>query len=273
MNKVILYIIILILAAGLSFFLGAFILGSKLTIKTDEIRNETAAEEEIHVAAAEEHVLKGKDKTEEIVEQIEDIDTAAPERKKGAVLTFLFPPIDSEKGLQKRLSDKQDEISGIRGILSSAGTAHTSYAVNKMNDLFLFASGIISFNKILLFTANHLILIIVIPIFILISIILMIVNKDKRITPKLIIKTALFSLIIIFILPASFYLSGFAEKFILSDYISSITAAMNEKDADLIDPALNYFTIFIFTYLIIPALIVIGAVCIVIYFKKRLLTT
>jgi len=271
MNKVIPYVIILILSAGLSFFLGALFLGSKISINTDGSKTEAVESSDIKSGEApkapagkEPPVVKAS------ADAADNEDTEiSPERKKGSFLSFLFPSLDSEKGLQKKLSDKQIEISGIKTVLSASGT---SYITNKLIDMMLFASAATAFNKIFLFTANHLILIVVIPIFIIISIILMILNKNKKITSKLIIKTVVYSLIIIFILPASFYISGFAEKLILNDYINSIVTAISEKGADLTSLTINYFAIFLFTNLIIPALIVIGVIGIVIYFKKRLLT-
>ena len=249
------YIIILILAMGLSFFLGAFILGPKVALKTDDAKKETVIEELEDV------------KEEVILEELID-DADVQPGKKSAGLSFLFPGIDSEKGLQKTLADKSGEINGIRTILD---TRAADTAIKKMSDNFLFASGVIAFEKYLLFIAGHIILIIVIPVFIIISVILIIANKDKRKTAKLIIKTVVFSLIIIFILPASFYLSALAEKTMLSHNITSLVSSIETNSGNFADSALNYFVIFIFVYIVFPVLIITGLICLVKYFKKRLL--
>jgi len=316
MNKTILYIIILILAAGLSFFLGAFFLGPKLTLNTGS-QVKTAEE-----AAAEEIVV------DEITQdQTDDIDSSAQEtspqdifvRRKGAAASFFFPDIDSEKGLQNLLTVKSNEISGIRTVLNTAGgvfnviqAAHpgngeflapVDSTVNKVSGMLLSASGVIAFEKHLLFAAGHVILIVFIPVYIIISVILMIINRDKKKNKKLLIKTILFSLIIIFILPVSFHLAALADKTVMSHNSSPLIASITEKgilaqdmedeitalrkqnkpvlgfmqDAEtlgfgLADNALNYFMIFIIIYAVIPVLIITAVICLAVLFKKRLLS-
>jgi len=267
MSKIIPYIIILILAAALSFFIGAYTLGARFSSGTGNI-TETA--EKAIVEEAETIIEEAAQIVPE--DQADDTDAPAPVRKKGAVASFFFPDIDSDKGLQKKLTDKSIEISGIREVLDSAGASHSSDSpLHKMSGALLFASGVIAFEKYLLFTASRILLFVITPIFIIISVVLMIINRDKRITPKLIFKTIFFSLIIIFILPVSFYLSALIENILFSGNINYLIALINEG-AGLIGSAMNYFIIFIFTFIIFPASIITGIICVIKYFKKRLLS-
>jgi len=240
------------------------------------------------------------------------------EKKKGIVTSFLFPSPDLDRGIQNSLTIKSEQIfdvwdilkscNGVINVIQSAHPGDSEFltpidkTMNKMSDKLLNAYGTILFNKYLLFIFSHIILLVIIPIYIIISVIVICTNKDKKKTIKLTVVTVLVCFIMLFSIPVSLQLSAFMEKAVLSGTVENLIASIEDKgeviqDMEneitglrrqgrsiigyiditrdtgnaLIKDIMNYYIIFIFTYIVIPILLLLSIIVITIYSIKQIL--
>ncbi|MCL2442685.1 MAG: hypothetical protein FWD13_04380 [Treponema sp.] len=240
------------------------------------------------------------------------------EKKKGIITSFLFPDPDLDRGVQKALTIKSEQIfdvwdvlkncNGVINVIQSAHPGNSEFLVpvdktmNKMSEMLYNAYGAIVLNKYLLFIFSHIILLVIIPIYVVISIIVICTKRDKSKTLKLVIVTVLVCFIMLFIVPISLQLSSFMEKAILSGNIDNLVTSIEEKGEiiqemkdeiteqrilgrsvvsyidsakdtgnALIKDITNYYIIFVFSYIVFPILMFLCIVIITIYSLKQIL--
>jgi hypothetical protein len=293
MKKLIINIIVLILVAAGSFFLGG------MTFRfIDAPKGENVLlDEEIHDA------------------EIEELPAAG---QRGKLASFFFPATDSEKGIQFALTNKYEEILNVwavlktsNGVINVIQAAHVGSSeflspidntMNRISNLLLWGSIVIKFEKLLLFVSSYIILIIIIPVFIVISVVRILTNNDKRKKIRLIINSFLICLVMFFAMPVSLQLSMFAEEAILSDNVNNLITSIEEKGEtaqvmeneittlrrqgrsvighlgnagslgnSLIEDIIYYFIIFIFSYIVIPVFAILGFIFLTRYFTKKIL--
>jgi len=227
-KRIIFTVILLIIGSG-SFFLGVYTFG---------LSNASQSKEVLPAAA-------------------EDNQIDAPViRKKGPVISLLFPDLETEKGIQKELTEKSREvlgvwtvlkvINGVINVLQSAqvgGSFFVEASINpleflspvdnvldKISNTLLWAFGAIIFEKILLAVSGYIVFLIVIPLCAIISIITLWTSKEKSRVHKIIIVSILISLIIPFAIPVSFQVSSLMENKILSNNVENLLASINDKN-------------------------------------------
>ncbi|MCL2722067.1 MAG: hypothetical protein FWD47_12130 [Treponema sp.] len=299
MKNWIINVIVLVLVAIGSFFLGILASGF-ISVP----RNNVVLEETVQQGAVQNQEAEAEDES--------------AVRQKVSFASFLFPEINSEKGLQNALNEKSAEIlniweilktgNGVISIIQAAHSGNTEFlspigsSMGKISDSLLWASAAVVFKKYLLFISSYIILIFIIPVFILISVVSIVKNKDRKKTPKLVGVTVFISLILLFVIPASMHISLFASNVILSDNMSNLITSIEEKGEtvknmeteitglrrqgrsvlnhsanardlgnSLIKDTTDYFIIFIFTNIIIPVLTIIGIVFLAGFIKKLIL--
>ncbi|WP_461247155.1 hypothetical protein [Treponema sp. R6D11] len=246
----------------------------------------------------------------------------------GPLASWLVAESDKEGGIQKALTDKSKQVSGVWATLKLVngvvnvlqsiqvgGSVIVEASVNPMEELspidnvldkisnmFLLAFSIIIFEKILLAISGYIVFLIIIPVCAIIAIVSIWTSNDKSKIVKVVIVSVIISLIVMFAVPISFYLSTFFEKTVLSynmnKVLSSIeakgnTAAKMEKDLTslkkigsampsylnnaknlsnaVVEDMVHYFIIFIFTSIIVPLLAVIGLFFLARYCSKMIL--
>jgi len=186
-------------------------------------------------------------KRQDAVEEAEDAE------KKESAFAFLNMDTESERGLQKELTEKSKQILGIwaalkviNGVINVLQSAEVGVAVasinpleflapvdnvlDKISNLLLWALGAIIFEKIILALSGYLVFVFLIPICALISIITVWTYKEKAKMKKIVVIALLVCLIVPFAIPLSFKVSGFIEKKFLSNKVSTLVSSLNEKE-------------------------------------------
>jgi len=181
------------------------------------------------------------------------------EKEKWSLTTFLFPAIDSEEGLQKALSDKSVQVLDVWTTIKTKNDSK----MEKVSELLLWSYSAVVFEKFLLFFSRFIILLIILPLFLIFSILSILRNKDKKKTLPLIIVTVLIGLVIFFAIPLSLQASIFMEKTILPDFGSNLDIT--------VENTMSYFTVFLFTYIIIPILVIAGLIFLTVYISRFML--
>jgi len=175
--------------------------------------------------------------------------------KKGAVFSFYNMDAESERGIQKALTEKSKQIlgvwaalkviNGVINVLQSAEVGVVAASINpleflapvdnvldKISNMLLWALGAILFEKIILALSGFLVFTFVIPICAFVSIIAVWAYKDKTRMRKIVIVASLISLIMPFAIPLSFLASTFVEGKFLTNKVSSLVSSLNEKEQD-----------------------------------------
>jgi len=248
-------------------------------------------------------------------------ETAALPSSRGKVASFLIPETGSERGLQKALNEKSHQLldiwtavkamNGVVNVLQSAqvkGNYFVEASVNpleflapldstfkKISGMFLGAYSVIVFQKMLLSLSAFIIFILVIPICALVTVVILWTYKDKTKIYRIVIASALITLVIIFAIPLSINASSLLGNKILAKNINTLVATIEEngkaatamendivrsrktgnsiiKYTDrvktlsdtIIENAINYYIIFVFIFIIIPILTLL-----VIFFVTR----
>jgi len=321
MNKKIIFTVVLVIIGFFSLAFGAVSFGlidlpQKIDSKTKE---EIQAKEK--EAQAKEKKLLAKEKEEQakikeaLAKEKEKIFKGKPIKPKGPMAAWLISDTEKEKGIQQALSEKSKQVAGvwatlkiINGVINVlqsvqiGGSAIIEASVNPMeflapldnvldriSSLFLWAFGAILFEKILLAISGYVVFLIVIPICVIICIITIWTSKDKSKIGRVVIVSVLVSLIVLFAIPLSFYLSSFIENKVLTDNVNTVLASITAKGnaaakmekeltglrkigssitnyltnarnvgSALIEDMINYFIIFIFTNVVIPILTILG---------------
>jgi len=327
MNKKIIITVVLVIIGFSSLAFGAVSFGlidfpQKLDSKTKE-----AVQAKKKAAQAKEKELQAKEKEAQakikqtLAKEKEKILKENPIKPKGPMAAWLITDSEKEKGIQKALSEKSKQVAGVwatlkvvNGVINVlqsvqiGGSVIVEASVNpmeflapidnildKISNLLLWAFGAIIFEKILLAISGYVVFLIVIPVCVIISIVTIWTSKDKSKISRVVIVSVLVSLIVLFAIPVSFYLSSFIEKKVLTHNVdtvlASITARGNtaekmEKDltglkkigssvtsyltnaknlsSAIIEDMINYFIIFVFTNIVIPILTILG-----LYFLTR----
>ena len=226
MAKRIIFTILLILIGISSFYTGLKPFGPVLVLQDLNSKTETAVE------------------TEKKIEPENEDEADAEEEKK--------------KSIQKSLSDKSEQIltvlsalkivQGAVNVLQSVDAKVVFVAVNpleslspfdktlgKISSLFLFAYGVLVFEKTLLSVFVSIALMILIPICVIVSISAIWKSKGKAYkTHTVVIVSVLIGLVIFFVLPVSFWVSAFLEEKIFSDNVNSLVSSIDENKANAI---------------------------------------
>jgi len=238
-------------------------------------------------------------------------ESAALPSPRGKVASFLIPETGSEKGVQKALNEKSHQLldiwtavkamNGVVNVLQSAqvkGNYFVEASVNpleflapldstfkKISGMFLGAYSVIVFQKMLLSLSAFIIFILVIPICALVTIVILWTYKDKTKIYRIVIASALITLVIIFAIPLSINASSLLGNKVLAKNINTLVETIEEngkaatamendivrsrktgnsiiKYTDrvktlsdtIIENAINYYIIFVFIFIIIPIL-------------------
>jgi hypothetical protein len=261
-------------------------------------------------------------------EEVQDIKGEQAGKPKGPLAAWLISDSETEKGIQQTLTEKSKQVAGVwatlkivNGVINVlqsvqiGGSAVVEASVNPMeflapidnvldriSNMLLWAFGAILFEKILLAASGYVVFLIIIPVCAIISIITIWTSKDKSKTGRVVIVSVLISLIVMFAIPVSFYLSSFIEKTILTNNVNAVlssitekgdTAAKMEKELTgirkiassvtnyltnakniggaLVEDMINYFIIFVFTNIVIPIFTILGLYFLARYSAKMIL--
>jgi hypothetical protein len=246
-------------------------------------------------------------------------------RPLGPFISWQDQNSETEKGIQKSLTEKSEQIltvwialksvHGAVNVLQSAdtGTIFTSVEpleilapfdknFSRISGLLLFALGFITFEKLLLAISVSVIFMIVIPVFIIFSVIKIWKNKDVKGIHRAAIVTVLISLVLPFVLPVSLGLSTIIEERLLANNVNDIISSVeyNEENAETMESELrglrrvgitimdyvstardicneifkdivNFLILFFMAYIFIPIITIIGIYKIVRHSSKMIL--
>jgi len=164
---------------------------------------------------------------------------------RGFAGSLLIPNLSADRGQQKALAGKSDQILSVWEILKTANgavniliSAHTagSESLSPLNDImgklsnkFSFAFSLILFFKILMMLTHYMVFLALIPICVLIIIIVIWTSKEKKSAFRLILISAIIAVAVAAALPVSFLLSSVIEEKILAHDITSLLESINEK--------------------------------------------
>jgi hypothetical protein len=244
--------------------------------------------------------------------ETEITEEAKPEVKveKEEIVVEEKPKVD--KSIQKLLTNKSEQIlevwSALKTVRSAVNVLQSVDAkavfvvtnpvesiapfdkmLNSLSRLFLFAYGVIVFEKTFLAISVSLIFMILIPLCVLITISIIWKNKDKKEPHKIVIVSVLISLVVLFAVPVSLKISAIIEEKALSENINSLVSSINENRENAVkleselralrrvattimnnvsnakvicDTAIkdmnNYLMIFMIIHVLIPLLVVFG---------------
>jgi hypothetical protein len=285
-NYLIFTILFILIGSG-SFFFGLMSCQSVNNAKTEAVKDNKDNQ--------------NKDKTE----------AAALSRPRGQVASFLIPETGSEKGVQKSLNEKSHQIldiwaavkaiNGVINVLQSAqvkGNYFVEASVNpleflapidsvfdKISGMFLGAYSVIVFQKMLLSLSAFLVFILIIPICALVTIVILWTYKDKTKIYRIVIASALITLVIPFAIPFSIDTSSLLGNKVLAKNINTLVATIEENgkaasamendivrsrktgnsiikymdgvstlSETIMENAVNYYIIFLFIFIVIPIL-------------------
>ncbi|WP_461253899.1 hypothetical protein, partial [Treponema sp. R8-4-B8] len=195
------------------------------------------------------------DENKDSKENNEKTEAASSPRTRGQVASFLIPETTSEKGAQKSLNEKSHQIldiwtavksiNGVINVLQSAqvkGNYFTEASVNpleflapidsvfnKISGMFLGAYSVIVFQKMLLSLSAFLVFILIIPICALVTIVILWTYKDRTKLYKIVIASALITLIIPFAIPFSVNTSSLLGNKILAKNINTLVETIEEN--------------------------------------------
>jgi len=185
----------------------------------------------------------------------QDAQASSLPKTRGAVSTLLIPEISSEKGVQKPLFDKSNQIlniwtslktiNGVINVMQSAqvrggffieGAVNpvqflgpTENALEKVSAMLLRAFSAVTFQKVLLSVSGYLAFIILIPLCALISLIILWSHKDKTKLHKIFITSVMISVIISLAVPASVQVSSFLGNKVMAKEINTLVTSIEEK--------------------------------------------
>jgi len=147
----------------------------------------------------------------------------------GFVTSLLMPNMNAEKGLQKKLADKSEQVlgvwatlkvtNGVVNILQSSQAAGSEslspndYIMKKLSNMLSNAYSVILFLKILLAVSGYMVFLAVIPICAIITIITIWTYKDRQRVHKIVITAVLISLIVPFAMPPAFQMSSPMDRY------------------------------------------------------------
>jgi hypothetical protein len=312
MSRKVIFTVVLVIVGFSSLAFGAVSFGltdlpQKLDVQKKEAEKKIQEEEK-----AKKIQEKKKIQEEKKIQKEKDKQNIKP---KGPMTAWLISDSEKEKGIQKTLSEKSKQvatvwaalkvINGVINVLQSVqigGSVIVEASVNpmeflspidnvldKISGLLLWALSAIIFEKILLAISGYIVLLIIIPVCAIISIITIWTSKDKSKIGRVVIVSVVISLIVMFAIPISFYVSSFIEKTVLTNNVNNVlssitekgnTAAKMEKEltglrrvgssitnyltntknlgSALIEDMINYFIIFVFSNIVIPLLTMLG---------------
>jgi len=239
MLKQIIFTIVLVLIGCGSFIFGFMVCMPVKNPQAEDIQQTQAVLEiqttqTIQTAQATQGDQTAREDTQEIVV-----------KPRVSITSIFFPDLESQRGLQKSLTGKKEQVlsvwetlrtaNGIVNILLSVQAAGgeslspVNNIMNKLSNKLSFAFSLILFWKILVTLSSYLVFLFVIPVCALITIIVIWTYKDRKRVHRIVIVSVLISLIVPFAIPASFKLSTLMDNHILSKNINGLVASIDEK--------------------------------------------
>ena len=221
----------LLMIGAASFFFGVRTFGLTDLIKNKSVQNEQDAQ------------------------GAKDVQDSQVVKPRGPIVSLLVPDMESESGIQKKLTEKSKQvlgvwatlkvINGVINVLQSAqvgGSFFVEASVNpleflapidnvldRISDMLLWALGAILFEKILLAISGYVVFLIIIPVCALVAVVTVWSSKDKTRLHKIVIVSILISLVVPFAIPASFRMSALMENVILTNNVSNVITSIDEK--------------------------------------------
>jgi hypothetical protein len=201
-------------------------------------------------------LIKNKSvQNEQDAQSAKDVQDSQVVKPRGPIVSLLVPDMESESGIQKKLTEKSKQvlgvwatlkvINGVINVLQSAqvgGSFFVEASVNpleflapidnvldRISDMLLWALGAILFEKILLAISGYVVFLIIIPVCALVAVITLWSSKDKTRLHKIVIVSILVSLVVPFAIPASFQMSALMENVILTNNVSNVIISIDEK--------------------------------------------
>jgi len=235
------------------------------------------------------------------------------------VASVLIPGLKADKGVQKTMLDKSAQVFSVweslkmaKGAVSillaaqATGTESLSPSdeiMGKLSGLLSWAFSLMLFWKILLTISSYMIFLVVIPVCVIIIIVLIWTYKDRKKVPKLIMTTALVSLVLTFTIPLALQLSSILDSKLLGNNVETLVSSITAKgksaetmdrnisaarrqsssivgfiagaknlSSGMIEDVINYYMIFIFVYLFVPLVLFILIFFLARYFIKFILS-
>ena len=239
-------------------------------------------------------------------------------RQGKSIASVLIPDLKADKGLQKALIGKSDQVLSVweslkmaKGVVSilleakAAGTESLSPSnevMGKLSNCLSWAFSLMLFWKILLTISSYMIFLVVIPVCAIIIVVLIWTCKDRKMVPKLIITTALVSVLLTFTIPLALQLSSIIDSKLLGSNVDTLVASITAKGKtaetmdrnvsaarrqsgsivsyianakslsnDMIQDVINYYMIFLFVFLFIPLVLIILIIFLARHFIKLIL--
>jgi len=234
------------------------------------------------------------------------------------IASILIPDLKADKGLQKSLLGKSDQVLSVweslkmaKGVVSilleakATGTESLSPSgevMGKLSNLLSWAFSLMLFWKILLTISSYMIFLVVIPVCAIIIVVLLWTYKDKKKMPKLIITTALVSVLLTFTIPLVMQLSSIVDSKLLGSNVDTLVTSITAKGKSaetmdrnvsaarrqsgsivsyiataknlsngMIEDVINYYMIFLFVFFFIPIVFIILIILLGRYFIKMIL--
>jgi len=215
---------------------------------------------------------------------------------RGSAASLLIPEVDGNKGVQKSLKQRALQVhnvldsimimNGVINLLQSASLEPVDFALKQVSKTLLGVYSALSFQRVLVSFSAFLIFIIIIPLCALITIIILWRRKDKTKLHRVVIASAVISVVITFAIPVSVAASSFMCNKILAKKINSLTATLesngkkakalgneilnakkgannnfvtraNNLSGVMLEAALDYNIICLFTFIFVPILVLI----------------
>jgi len=234
------------------------------------------------------------------------------------IASVLIPDLNADKWLQKSLVGKSDQVLSVweslkmaKGVVSilleakATGTESLSPSdevMGKLSNLLSWAFSLMLFWKILLTISSYMIFLVVIPVCAIIIVVLLWTYKDKNKMPKLIITTALVSVLLTFTIPLVMQLSSIVDSKLLGGNVDTLVTSITAKGKSaetmdrnvsaarrqsgsivsyianakslsngMIEDVINYYMIFLFVFFFIPIVFIILIILLGRYFIKLIL--
>ena len=235
------------------------------------------------------------------------------------IASVLIPDLKADSGVQKAMVQKSDQVlsvweslkmvKGAGSILLAAqatGTESLSPSdeiMGKLSNILSWAFSLMLFWKILLTISSYMIFLVVIPVCAIIIVVLIWTFKDRNKVPKLIMTTALVSLVLTFTIPLALQLSSILDSKLLGNNVETLVTSITAKGKSaetmdrnvsaarrqsssivgfiagaknlsngMIEDVINYNMIFIFVYLFVPLVLFILIFFLARYFIRLILS-
>jgi len=166
-------------------------------------------------------------------------------RQGKGIASILIPGLNADKGVQKSMVDKSNQVfdvweslkmaKGVVNILLAAqatGTESLSPSddiMGKLSNMLSWSFGLMLLWKILLTISSYMIFLVVIPVCAIIIVVLIWTYKDKKKVPKLIMTTALVGLLLTFTIPLALQISSILDNKLLGSNVETLVVSITAK--------------------------------------------